>query len=875
MFNPVTIQLTNNSDFNQELAPVSLGVPLPMGVVFDLSRLTLHNHSGDDTEFHITPLSHWSDGSLKWGLLDFQADVKGNTKSSWALGVTTTETVSSSGKKIKIEIDDSGEQVLVVNTGCNVFCINKKELRLFDQVTIDGENQLLPSGSGIQLLDSSGNDCMSKILKVDIGDENNPLRRQLIIKGSFLGNQGENLADYCLTLTFYAGKPTVKCIFSLLNPRAAVHPGGVWDLGDKNSFFFKGLNVQLKLANNDLNISSSLKVTADSEWKMADSGKFQVYQNSSGGKNWNSENHVNYKGVVPLDFKGYRYYEQGIPVASGDRATPTVNMESEQIAISAHIENFWQNFPKAIEVNRNTLELRLFPEQFLDNYELQGGEQKTHIFYLDFSKNKFAIETYSNPLKVNIPVETYVESKVIPWLSSPHSNRKIQELINRGIHGRNNFFEKRETIDEYGWRNYGDIYADHEEHEYKGSSPLISHYNNQYDALYGFIRQYMMSGNSKWYELLSTLARHIVDIDIYNTVEDRDEYNGGLFWHTHHYLNAFNCTHRTFSAKHADDFIYGEIGGGPGAEHCYTTGLSYYYFMTGDEVFKKSALKLVSWMTNTFEGSGTVIERLLQFKNRDIPILKSLMAGNLEQNYKYPFTRGTGNYITALIDAYNLTGDHQYLGKVENVIKQSVHPLDDISLRKLNQIETGWSYLIFLQAICKYLEIKINNDEIDDACIYAKDSLLHYADWMVEYESPFLDKADQLEYANHTWIAQDLRKANILYIAASYNEERKKVYVEKACYLVNYVSNELSKEETRYFSRILIILMQNDIAEPHLAPGILYRINNYQPLMSYNKAPMYRKRNILFCAVKEIVARLFHISIKDEKRWLSFRMNRR
>ena len=50
----------------------------------------------------------------------------------------------------------------------------------------------------------------------------------------------------------------------------------------------------------------------------------------------------------------------------------------------------------------------------------------------------------------------------------------------------------------------------------------------------------------RWRVLMDDLARHVADIDIYHTVEDKAAYNGGLFWHTCHYVDAGTSTHRSY-----------------------------------------------------------------------------------------------------------------------------------------------------------------------------------------------------------------------------------------------------------------------------------------------------------------------------------------
>ena len=167
-------------------------------------------------------------------------------------------------------------------------------------------------------------------------------------------------------------------------------------------------------------------------------------------------------------------------------------------------------------------------------------------------------------------------------------NRDCLALINTAITGPFSFFERREISDEYGWRHFGDLYADHEAVGHQGTVPLISHYNNQYDAIYGLLIQYLRSGDGRWFHLMRDLARHVIDIDLYHTEEDRPDYNGGLFWHTDHYTDAATATHRSYSRTYRDRRGGSRYGGGPSNEHNYTTGLLYYYYLTGDAAAREA-----------------------------------------------------------------------------------------------------------------------------------------------------------------------------------------------------------------------------------------------------------------------------------------------
>ena len=85
----------------------------------------------------------------------------------------------------------------------------------------------------------------------------------------------------------------------------------------------------------------------------------------------------------------------------------------------------------------------------------------------------------------------------------------LYDIFQDSLTGKNNFYQKREIVDEYGWRNFGDIYADHETDGYEGDDLFVSHYNNQYDPIFGFLRQFALSGNAQWFDLANDLAHHV------------------------------------------------------------------------------------------------------------------------------------------------------------------------------------------------------------------------------------------------------------------------------------------------------------------------------------------------------------------------------
>jgi len=373
--------------------------------------------------------------------------------------------------------------------------------------------------------------------------------------------------------------------------------------------------------------------------------------------------------------------------------------------------------------------------------------------------------------------------------------------VDNVIKGNNTFLDRREIIDEYGWRNFGDVYADHEAVGYKGTKHFISHYNNQYDTINGCLLQYTRSGDMRWYQLMDDLARHVIDIDIYHTNKDRPDFAGGSFWHTDHFMHAETSTHRCYSRKNTETDEMATNGGGTSRENCYTSGLSMYYLLTGNVMAKEAVVVLANWIISADKVEKSPFGFLRTVKHA---------ISALRNEYSRDPGRSQGNSINALLDAFELTKGKKYLLKAENIMRKYISPSDDIDRMHKQQIEFRWSYLVFLQSVGKYLDIKRSMNEQDKMFKYSRESLLHHAKWMLEKEVPYKQLFHVVEIPSSTWPAQDIRKSVIFGYAYLYADESlKNAFKERSEYFYNIsVSDVLSFEDkSMTFTRPLAILM--------------------------------------------------------------------
>ena len=793
--------------------PVTVGAPWPRGWLRDAGEIRLLDSKGVLRPLQARVLDRWSDGSVRWCLLDWLADVDGETTYQIETGEPRVPPVAAPA----LRIARAGDRLLI-STG-----------RL--DLEIDRENPASPftgiSTAGSPLLDPAGTDLVARLANgvparprwFELAlEEEGPIRAGLRLSGDLEDDSGKALAAIVLRLHLWVSSATVRCELTVRNPRAAGHPGGRWSLGSTGSIYLEELRLRMQLSDPAGSSTAACSPETDVPAVPLELPAL-LHQDSSGGPNWRGRNHWNRQRVVPLAFRGYRL-RHGETVEEGRRATPIVTLESGEAFLGLAVRHFWQNFPKAIEVEEGAITYGLFPRHHADVHELQGGEQKTHVFHLALARDTVSptpLEWCRSPLMAGCDPEWYALAEALPYLTprDRDPNSTYRRLVDLAIDGDDSFENKREAVDEYGWRHFGDLWADHEEVFYEGPTPILSHYNNQYDAVQGFAIQFFRSGDERWFRLLDDLARHVVDIDIYHTDRDKAAYNHGLFWHTLHYVDADLSTHRSFPP------LRGVAGGGPSGGHLYTTGLMLHHFLTGCPRSREAVLELGRYVIDADDGSRT------RFRFLDRGPTGHVSSSGFD-DFHGP-GRTPANAVGALLDAHRLCGARAFLDKAEELIRRCIHPDDDLEALNLRDAERRWYYTMFLQALGRYLEHKEQLGERDTCYAYARAALLSYADWIEEHESPFLDRAEELEFPTETWAAQDLRKSEVLQLSALHaGGDRRSRYLRRGREFFDYAVETLDAAPTRGLCRPLVLLLSHghtqawfdgsDLPHPELVP---------------------------------------------------------
>lgn len=813
---------------NQHLCPQPLrfGIPFQPGQCHNLDAYSLWQ-DGLPLPQHLQITSLWPDGSVRWALADTE------TQSASAIELRS-EALHTADTTTSWQLQPE-QHVLRLHHSA----IAAKALQLRLLLRREGEQQAIFATPQL---------CL-----------NSPFLQEYTIAADFaaLPLKAE------LRLRCYASG-FVHCTVALHNPQRATHTGGLWDLGDAGSILFDGFELEFNWQNG----TDTLQPDAQSPaLQLTDNWSLQ--QLGSGGEQWQSDNHLSADGTVAVTQQGYQLTATGLAAAqSGRRASPQLRRQAADAILLVTPCEFWQNFPSALSAEGASIRLGLFaPGQ---QVELQGGERKTRQCWLRLSKDPAATLSFAlQPAIVKADTAYYQAAKAMPWLNDAQP-QDYDQLLQPSLDPQQGFVAKREVIDEFGWRNFGDIFADHESlYLPPGSKPYISHYNNQYDPIYGFCRQYLRSGDARWFNLMDELARHVSDIDIYHTDQDRAEYNHGLFWHTDHYLPAHTCTHRTYSRLNSTSSIPGQTGGGPANEHCYSTGLLYHYWLTGDPHSKQAVLELADWMINMHEGAPGLLSRLWSVKLRELPKFKALLRGGKASPYRYPFTRGTGNYLNTLLDAYELTAQPHYLQQAEQVLLGCIHPNDDISARDLGNIEVTWSYLVLLGVLPRYLRLKTLIAQQDEMFAKMAAAFYRYSRWIAEHEQPFLMQPERLEFPNDTWTAQDMRKVMLLRQAAQFFPAYATLFLAPAERWYQWLQQKLLASKELEFARVqVLLLLLHGAQQPDPDAKAL------QAAPACNEpAPQLSWGPLLWRVTKTIGRSLWEFRPVRERQWLKNRMS--
>ncbi|MCG3178791.1 MAG: hypothetical protein BIFFINMI_01121 [Phycisphaerae bacterium] len=208
---PVTV--TEPAGLERADAPVFGGIPLPRGEVKDAGTLQLVDAAGQPVALQVDPLVTEPDGSLRWVLLSFKADLKPHEAKTFTL--KTGQAKAPAAKSIVAD----GADAVTIDTGRATLVISRsKPFALFDSVAVGGR-KVVTGGSASY---TDGTDA-SKLATYPAKAPDSvtveyagALRATVCIKGHF-DDGADNGLGYVARITAWAGHSDVEVKYSLTN----------------------------------------------------------------------------------------------------------------------------------------------------------------------------------------------------------------------------------------------------------------------------------------------------------------------------------------------------------------------------------------------------------------------------------------------------------------------------------------------------------------------------------------------------------------------------------------------------------------------------------------------------------------------------------
>jgi len=607
--------------------PVTSGIPLAQGSLVDAANVMLLTGDGSAIPFQTDVLARWPDGSVRWLLLDFQTDLAAGQKKQFILRLRS----QSPGPPVStpVRVSEQGD-VTIIDTGPLRLELSRESLDPLGAVWLDrngdrrftNDERITDSGSGGLFV----RDVRSRRFEAAQGpseitvEEDGPLRACVRVCGRLASSDG-TMFSYVLRLHAFRGRPFVRCFYTFINDNQEALMADVQELG-----------LTARLATGQ----------APAQSHVLDGGA------TSGGR------------VFQVDENCYTLNgETARGCAAGWAAAG-----SQTAGFALGLRQFWQQWPKSLDVREGTVTLGLcpdFPPGLYDGKTLEdenklyyalrngvhsfkAGLAKTHEFWATFFAGPPDVPALSHFFQA---AEEPILAVCAPaYVSSTKAAGEFPPADRTRFFGYDAWFERaltahlrrRDQGREYGMLNYGDWYGERK----------VNWGNLEYDLAAGMFQQYLRTGDRGYFERGESAARHHVDVDRVHATNPHvknpygDPPRVGEIW-----LHSVGHTGGYYKDAPLPVGSVYQMGHSANFGHVWISGDLDYYYLTGDRRARDVALRTADMMAAGMTGKlGTHIRTL-------------------------------GWPTIMVLDAYEATGDEKYLQAAKknwDVLKQSLDP---------------------------------------------------------------------------------------------------------------------------------------------------------------------------------------------------------
>lgn len=585
--------------------PVTTGVPFAPGTVPGNTTFALFDANEREVPLQTRTLALWPDGSLKWILLDFQADkLGGNESKQYRLRTAKP------GARIKtgVTVRETPE-MLIVNTGPMEVQLSRRCFDLFHAVKVDGRELLKPEGGALLIQDLEGK-IRSSVTETASGyeigvAEAGPLRSVVRAFGEMAATSNDRIGFTCW-YHFYAGSSLVRVFFTIRNLSGKTFTqtdqASVQDVAYQKMVAAAPGNVSLEAVDLLLQtrVPGTLEYAFGAEKPLSGkltAGAVKLYQDSSAGWTWqvgdgrivdqriveNQRYMVSIgKGNLPYyeyepgfykaltdkqnyvgcSFRGYRIYDgEGKPIAEGDRAQGWACLGR----VTVGVRWFWQMYPKSLALGADgTIRIGLWPAEWANPHVFEGHIHKTHELLFAFGLPSYpaaahaAFTRFDRRLLALAPKEHYCLSGAFNTWLMPENRAEYFKFedwaltaVKSGVNTNINICWdssmeiEREKYDKYGVWHFGDT----AKRGWRGFGQYL-----ELDIPYCLIVHFVRTLNRAFFDEAEIHVRQLMDVPAHGggyghqKGESSHYYTSGPFFY--YYLTGLQFIRESIKASH-------------------------------------------------------------------------------------------------------------------------------------------------------------------------------------------------------------------------------------------------------------------------------------------------------------------------------------
>lgn len=613
--------------------PITTGIPVPQGQLASSDEVRLM-HDGGEVPVQVSVAARWPDGSVKWLLLSFVAELPADAAGEYVVEYQRGIKRADVANPVAVSKSDDGGAT--VNTGQLELGIDR--LGRIAEIRRNGQSMLHKDRvCQTMVTDAEGIVYSSAREPVQITiEEAGPVR--VVVKIVSRPAQADKESPLAIEKRIFAyrGMPMVEVEHTLVV------------CGEPDYSRLERVAWQLPLAGADsgwqIPLEDGPPITLDSTtpavWQRTEQHWIARKPGDAPAPEGSSAANESVEGTL-RDAEPVEGRIAGRAVAEAEPGCGVV------------LRNFWQNYPKGLSIADGALQIELCPDfeagyydQFPfekeghhlffylrdGQYQLRRGMAKTHRLMLCFDAKQLpglAAAFERRPLATASP-EWYCGSRAIRDIAPRDTERfaLYEAGIDKNI---DNYAAARTRQRDFGMMNFGDWYGE------RGANWG----NIEYDTQFALLLEYVRSGNASAFFLGEEAELHNRDVDTIHYSPNANDL-GAVYVHQMGHVGGYY-----------DQGVPDTLGipkAGYTVSHAWTEGHFLHYFLTGDRRSLETGRQIADFF----------------------------MRKDLGRPYHFTSTRVPGWHLIMSTASYLATGDPYYLNGSHVIVRNVLQRQDNI-----------------------------------------------------------------------------------------------------------------------------------------------------------------------------------------------------